>query len=134
MVHYWVLRRNLERKNSPVNQGLWVQLKSSEKRKEQQRAAAAKRGLHPETHRLHSKSLSNEENLKLFGKCNNPNGLWHNYKVVVTVHGDTDPVPGIIMNLTNLKEYMEAAIMKAFDHKNLDGPYFAAIDNNVFIK
>ncbi|KAF3830532.1 hypothetical protein GH733_004351 [Mirounga leonina] len=26
------------------------------------------------THRLHSKSLSNEENLKLFGKCNNLNG------------------------------------------------------------
>uniref|UniRef100_A0A8D1LM10 6-pyruvoyltetrahydropterin synthase n=2 Tax=Sus scrofa TaxID=9823 RepID=A0A8D1LM10_PIG len=32
------------------------------------------------SHRLHSKSLSNEENLKLFGKCNNPNGHGHNYK------------------------------------------------------
>uniref|UniRef100_A0A8C0FZE0 6-pyruvoyltetrahydropterin synthase n=1 Tax=Chelonoidis abingdonii TaxID=106734 RepID=A0A8C0FZE0_CHEAB len=31
-------------------------------------------------HRLHSKSLSDEENLKLFGKCNNPNGHGHNYK------------------------------------------------------
>ena len=29
---------------------------------------------------LVSKSLSNEENLKLFGKCNNPNGPGHNYK------------------------------------------------------
>lgn len=28
----------------------------------------------------HSKSLSDEENLKLFGKCNNPNGHGHNYK------------------------------------------------------
>uniref|UniRef100_A0A8C9QPP9 6-pyruvoyltetrahydropterin synthase n=1 Tax=Spermophilus dauricus TaxID=99837 RepID=A0A8C9QPP9_SPEDA len=27
-----------------------------------------------------SKSLSDEENLKLFGKCNNPNGHGHNYK------------------------------------------------------
>uniref|UniRef100_A0A4W2C2V9 Uncharacterized protein n=1 Tax=Bos indicus x Bos taurus TaxID=30522 RepID=A0A4W2C2V9_BOBOX len=26
------------------------------------------------THHLHSKFLSNEENLKLFGKYNNPNG------------------------------------------------------------
>ncbi|OWK17820.1 PTS [Cervus elaphus hippelaphus] len=62
------------------------------------------------THRLHSKSLSNEENLKLFGKCNNPNGHGHNYKVVVTVHG-------------------EEAIMKPLDHKNLDldVPYFADI-------
>lgn len=27
-----------------------------------------------------SKSLSDEDNLKLFGKCNNPNGHGHNYK------------------------------------------------------
>uniref|UniRef100_A0A8C4JY10 6-pyruvoyltetrahydropterin synthase n=1 Tax=Dromaius novaehollandiae TaxID=8790 RepID=A0A8C4JY10_DRONO len=27
-----------------------------------------------------SGSLSDEENLKLFGKCNNPNGHGHNYK------------------------------------------------------
>nr|KAF6343539.1 6-pyruvoyltetrahydropterin synthase [Pipistrellus kuhlii] len=62
------------------------------------------------THRLHCKSLSNEENLKLFGKCNNPNGHGHNYKVVVTVHG-------------------EEAIMKPLDHKNLDldVPYFADV-------
>ncbi|XP_027423145.1 6-pyruvoyl tetrahydrobiopterin synthase-like [Bos indicus x Bos taurus] len=81
------------------------------------------------THRLHSKSLSNEENLKLFGKCNNPNGHGHNYKVVVTVHGEVDPVTGMVMNLTDLKKYMEEAIMKPLDHKNLDldVPYFADI-------
>nr|XP_055161246.1 6-pyruvoyl tetrahydrobiopterin synthase [Nyctereutes procyonoides] len=81
------------------------------------------------THRLHSKSLSNEENLKLFGKCNNPNGHGHNYKVVVTVHGEIDPVTGMVMNLTDLKEYMEEAIMKPLDHKNLDldVPYFADV-------
>ncbi|XP_070346402.1 6-pyruvoyl tetrahydrobiopterin synthase isoform X4 [Equus asinus] len=104
------------------------------------------------THRLHSKSLSNEENLKLFGKCNNPNGHGHNYKdlcldvnllkvmlvfwyfvlfpiVMVTVQGEIDPVTGMVMNLTDLKEYMEEAIMKPLDHKNLDldVPYFADI-------
>lgn len=31
-------------------------------------------------HRLHSPSLSDEENEKLYGKCNNPNGHGHNYK------------------------------------------------------
>ncbi|KAF3830887.1 hypothetical protein GH733_002125 [Mirounga leonina] len=81
------------------------------------------------THRLHSKSLSNEENLKLFGKCNNLNGHGHNYKVVVTVHGEIDPVTGMVMNLTDLKEYMEEAIMKPLEHKNLDldVPYFADV-------
>ncbi|XP_036921493.1 6-pyruvoyl tetrahydrobiopterin synthase isoform X3 [Sturnira hondurensis] len=74
-------------------------------------------------------SLSNEENLKLFGKCNNPNGHGHNYKVVVTVHGEIDPVTGMVMNLTELKGYMEEAIMKPLDHKNLDldVPYFADV-------
>uniref|UniRef100_A0A8C9I7F4 6-pyruvoyltetrahydropterin synthase n=1 Tax=Piliocolobus tephrosceles TaxID=591936 RepID=A0A8C9I7F4_9PRIM len=34
------------------------------------------------SHRSYSKFLSDEENLKLFGKCSNPNGHGHNYKVV----------------------------------------------------
>ncbi|XP_068028413.1 6-pyruvoyl tetrahydrobiopterin synthase isoform X1 [Anomalospiza imberbis] len=80
-------------------------------------------------HRLHSKSLSDEENLKLFGKCNNPNGHGHNYKVVVTVRGEIDPVSGMVMNLTDLKEYMQEAIMEPLDHKNLDRdvPYFSEV-------
>ncbi|XP_005069555.1 6-pyruvoyl tetrahydrobiopterin synthase isoform X1 [Mesocricetus auratus] len=81
------------------------------------------------SHRLHSPSLSDEENLEVFGKCNNPNGHGHNYKVVVTVHGEIDPATGMVMNLTDLKEYMEEAIMKPLDHKNLDldVPYFADV-------
>ncbi|XP_038609725.1 6-pyruvoyl tetrahydrobiopterin synthase [Tachyglossus aculeatus] len=77
-------------------------------------------------HRLHSKSLSDEENLKLFGKCNNPNGHGHNYKVVVTVQGEIDPISGMVMNLTDLNRDIEEAIMKPLDHKNLDQdvPYF----------
>ncbi|KAM6044929.1 6-pyruvoyl tetrahydrobiopterin synthase isoform 1-T2 [Theristicus caerulescens] len=80
-------------------------------------------------HRLHSKSLSDEENLKLFGKCNNPNGHGHNYKVIVTVRGEIDPVSGMVINLTDLKEYMQEAIMEPLDHKNLDKdvPYFAEV-------
>uniref|UniRef100_A0A7N5KA65 6-pyruvoyl tetrahydrobiopterin synthase n=1 Tax=Ailuropoda melanoleuca TaxID=9646 RepID=A0A7N5KA65_AILME len=81
------------------------------------------------THQLHNKSLSNEENLKLFGKYNNPNGHGHNYKVADTVHGEIDPVTGMVMNLTDLKEYMQEATVKALDHKNLDldVPYFADV-------
>ncbi|XP_051958380.1 6-pyruvoyl tetrahydrobiopterin synthase [Xyrauchen texanus] len=80
-------------------------------------------------HRLHSKSLSDEENKKIFGKCNNPNGHGHNYKVEVTVRGKIDRNTGMVMNLTDLKEYIEEAIMKPLDHKNLDMdvPYFANV-------
>lgn len=30
-------------------------------------------------HRLHSPQLNEEENLKIYSKCNNPNGHGHNY-------------------------------------------------------
>ncbi|XP_059386098.1 6-pyruvoyl tetrahydrobiopterin synthase-like [Carassius carassius] len=80
-------------------------------------------------HRLHSKSLSDEENKRIFGKCNNPNGHGHNYTVEVTVRGKIDKKTGMVMNLTDLKEFIEEAIMKPLDHKNmdLDVPYFADV-------
>ncbi|XP_050979554.1 6-pyruvoyl tetrahydrobiopterin synthase [Labeo rohita] len=80
-------------------------------------------------HRLHSKALSDEENKRIFGKCNNPNGHGHNYTVEVTVRGKIDRKTGMVMNLTDLKEYIEEAIMKPLDHKNLDldVPYFADV-------
>ncbi|KAG9267758.1 6-pyruvoyl tetrahydrobiopterin synthase [Astyanax mexicanus] len=80
-------------------------------------------------HRLHSKSLTDEENKRIFGKCNNPNGHGHNYKVEVTVRGKIDRNTGMVMNLTDLKQYIEEAIMKPLDHKNLDldVPYFANV-------
>ncbi|NWZ27532.1 PTPS synthase, partial [Asarcornis scutulata] len=84
-------------------------------------------------HRLHSKALSDEENLKLFGKCNNPNGHGHNYKarllICLLFSLQIDPVSGMVINLTDLKEYMQQAIMEPLDHKNLDKdvPYFAEV-------
>uniref|UniRef100_A0A8D0H393 6-pyruvoyl tetrahydrobiopterin synthase n=1 Tax=Sphenodon punctatus TaxID=8508 RepID=A0A8D0H393_SPHPU len=80
-------------------------------------------------HFSRSKSLSDEENLKLFGKCNNPNGHGHNYKVVVTVRGEINPTTGMVINLTELKEHMQEAIMEPLDHKNLDKDvtYFADV-------
>lgn len=80
-------------------------------------------------HRLHSKSLSDEENRTIFGKCNNPNGHGHNYKVEVSVRGKIDPITGMVMNLTDLKRCIEEAIMIPLDHRNLDKdvPYFADV-------
>ncbi|MBN3325028.1 PTPS synthase, partial [Atractosteus spatula] len=74
-------------------------------------------------------SLSAEENKRIFGKCNNPNGHGHNYKVEITVRGKIDPETGMVMNLTDLKHYIEEAVMKPLDHKNLDKdvPYFANV-------
>lgn len=80
-------------------------------------------------HRLHSNYLSDEENKTVFGKCNNPNGHGHNYNVELTVRGKIDRHTGMVMNLTDLKKYIEEVIMIPLDHKNLDKdvPYFADV-------
>ncbi|KAJ0060673.1 hypothetical protein NL108_016871, partial [Boleophthalmus pectinirostris] len=74
-------------------------------------------------------ALSDEENKKVYGKCNNPNGHGHNYKVEVTVRGKIDAKTGMVMNLTDLKRCIEDVIMTPLDHKNLDKdvPYFATV-------
>ncbi|XP_033963082.1 6-pyruvoyl tetrahydrobiopterin synthase isoform X1 [Pseudochaenichthys georgianus] len=80
-------------------------------------------------HRLHSIHLSDEENKRVYGKCNNPNGHGHNYKVEVTVRGKIDAHTGMVMNLTDLKAHIEEVIMIPLDHKHLDKdvPYFAKV-------
>lgn len=71
-------------------------------------------------HRLHSKNLSDEENRLVYGKCNHINGHGHNYLVEVTIRGVVDHKTGMVMNITELKDHMDHAIMKPLDHKNLD--------------
>ncbi|XP_040032619.1 6-pyruvoyl tetrahydrobiopterin synthase [Gasterosteus aculeatus] len=80
-------------------------------------------------HRLHSVHLSEDDNKAVYGKCNNPNGHGHNYKVEVTVRGKIDRVTGMVMNLTDLKKCIEDVIMTPLDHKNLDQdvPYFRSV-------
>ncbi|MCW5936329.1 MAG: 6-carboxytetrahydropterin synthase [Fimbriimonadaceae bacterium] len=72
------------------------------------------------SHRLHVESLSHEENIRLFGKCNNPNGHGHNYVLEVTVTGEPDPLTGMIVDLATLDEVVEREIVGRYDHKNLD--------------
>lgn len=74
-----------------------------------------------------SNELGEEENRRIFGKCNNLHGHGHNYKVEVTVRGPVCRETGMVINIADLKFYMEEVIMKKLDHKNLDKdvPYFA---------
>lgn len=38
----------------------------------------------------------------------------------MTLFGEIDAKTGMLMNLTDLKKYMEEAIMQPMDHKNID--------------
>ena len=82
------------------------------------------------SHRLHSDGLSAAENLKVFGKCNSPNGHGHNYSLKVTIRGEIDPKTGMMMNISELKKIMNEAVTDEMDHKhlNLDVPAFAQVN------
>jgi 6-pyruvoyltetrahydropterin/6-carboxytetrahydropterin synthase len=72
------------------------------------------------SHRLHSGQLSEEENCRIFGKCNNPFGHGHNYTVEVSISGAVDPATGMIANLADLDSFVERQVLDAFDHKSLN--------------
>jgi 6-pyruvoyltetrahydropterin/6-carboxytetrahydropterin synthase len=72
------------------------------------------------SHRLHSPKLSPEENVRTYGKCNNPLGHGHNYIVEVTLTGPVDPSTGMIANLGDLDPFVEREVVEAFDYKYLN--------------
>ena len=72
------------------------------------------------SHRLHNPDLSEEENNRLYGKCNNPFGHGHNYILEVLVSGKVDPATGMIANLADLDGFVEREVLEPFDHKSLN--------------
>jgi 6-pyruvoyltetrahydropterin/6-carboxytetrahydropterin synthase len=72
------------------------------------------------SHRLHTSHLSEEENWRVFGKCNNPYGHGHNYVLEVSVSGDVNPDTGMIANLADLDAFVERQVLEEFDHKSLN--------------
>jgi 6-pyruvoyltetrahydropterin/6-carboxytetrahydropterin synthase len=72
------------------------------------------------SHRLHSPELSEAENRRIYGKCNNRYGHGHNYAVEVTVAGPVAPATGMVANLEELDGYVEREVVEAFDHKYLN--------------
>lgn len=71
------------------------------------------------SHRLHCPSMSAEANREIFGKCNNPHGHGHNYRVEPCVQTTLTPQgPG--MTLERLEALTAALIVERFDHKHLN--------------
>lgn len=72
------------------------------------------------SHRLHSESMSAEENQRTYGKCNNPHGHGHNYALEITVSGPVDQATGMVCNLVDLDNFVHAQILQRFGHENLN--------------
>ncbi len=77
------------------------------------------------SHRLHTSALSEEENTRLYGKCNNPYGHGHDYVLDVTVEGSPDGT-GQVANRARFDELVRDRVLSQLDHKNLneDRPEF----------
>ena len=71
-------------------------------------------------HRVHNPDLPEEENRRLFGKCNNPNWHGHNYTLDVSVSGAVDPRTGYVIDLGALKQIVEREVIDKVDHRNFN--------------
>lgn len=81
-------------------------------------------------HRVHNPEISDEENRRLFGKCNNPNWHGHNYVLDVSVRGEIDPRTGYVLDLGVLAELVEGEVLEKVDHRNMniDVPFMQGIN------
>ena len=71
-------------------------------------------------HRVHNPELSDEENTRIFGKCNNPNWHGHNYRLDVSVTGPIDGRTGYVIDLGALKRIVEEKVIQRIDHRNIN--------------
>lgn len=69
-------------------------------------------------HKLNNPALSAEQNLEIYGKCNDFHG--HNYYLEVTLKGEPDPNSGYVMDLKKLKRIIQTEILDKVDHKYLN--------------
>lgn len=71
-------------------------------------------------HRLFKAEYSDEKNLKIFGKCSNPNWHGHNYELFVTIKGEINQETGFLINLKALSNIIREKVIEKIDHKNIN--------------
>jgi len=72
------------------------------------------------THRLYNPELDEQENRRLYGKCSDPGGHPHTYRLEVTVEGPTDPRTGMLMNFAEIEAIVRTEVLDRFDGKDLN--------------
>jgi 6-pyruvoyltetrahydropterin/6-carboxytetrahydropterin synthase len=72
------------------------------------------------SHYYHNPEFTAEENKRIFGKCNNPNGHGHNYTLEVTVKGQVDEHSGFVVDLKQLKAIVNREVIDVLDHRFLN--------------
>jgi 6-pyruvoyltetrahydropterin/6-carboxytetrahydropterin synthase len=70
-------------------------------------------------HRLHAATLSDRENAKLYGKCNNPTGHGHGYLTEATVGGEYDSRSGTLYDFVALNDAIQRSL-ECWENRHLD--------------
>jgi 6-pyruvoyltetrahydropterin/6-carboxytetrahydropterin synthase len=64
--------------------------------------------------------LSEDENQRTYGKCNNPYGHGHDYVLDISVAGEVNPATGLILKLSTLDRFVQNEILASFAYRNLN--------------
>ncbi len=72
------------------------------------------------SHRLHSAHLGDQENRRIYGKCNNPYGHGHNYSIEVSAWGPANDSTGLAARIPVLDDLVKREVLTPFDHRNLN--------------
>ena len=78
------------------------------------------------SHRYWVSDWDEERNQAVFGSRTSEYGHGHNYTLDVTLKGEVNPVTGMVINLSEVKQII-GAVVNRFDHAflNVDLPYFS---------
>jgi 6-pyruvoyltetrahydropterin/6-carboxytetrahydropterin synthase len=71
-------------------------------------------------HRLYREDWTEAKNIEVFGKCANPHGHGHNYKLEVTFEGTPDPDTGMVVHFHSLKKMLFEVVEAPLDHHHLN--------------
>ena len=71
-------------------------------------------------HKLYNPTWSKEKNEEIYGPCANENWHGHNFDLIVTVKGKTDPETGFVVDLKKLSTLIRREVIDKVDHKNLN--------------
>ena len=72
------------------------------------------------SHQLLNPDWDEAKNLRVFGKCYNPQGHGHNYTLELTLEGQPDSETGQIADLDTVDRIVDEQIIERFDHKHLN--------------
>ena len=71
-------------------------------------------------HKLYNPKWTEAENEAFFGKCSNKFYHGHNFELLVTIKGTTNPETGMVMDLKKLKAIIKEHVTEPLDHRNLN--------------